>query len=414
VVKKNMQITLISIRNGWLAGLILLFLFSPVSGAGTFCDGIMGPGTWRVAERNEAFFSGQRKVSSDQLKAAIRAYVEFENSSSRAGGAGAQRVLASNWRELAHAAEAINLSKDELEQLVAKEILRQAGARAESSRVVTQESIRRADQVRKQQEQVKNSTIDGNLVIMHRIEPGRFMMGEGNNRVPVILTKMPEIMAFPTTQIIYKTIAELANKRFPQKYQINPDPSKYKGDTRPVERVSYEDAEEWVDALNDLSDAGEPALQSLISDHKKGMRYGAFITEAQREYLMKKAKTEDGDSIDEMIKRNDIAKLKQYAAFGRSSSDGTVPVDQCEPLFIDGKPFYGLSGNVWEWVQDAWDGSLPLKGGTDPVGTEGSIRVIRGGSWFNLASYLRSGYRYYWWPGNRFNNVGFRLVRTAK
>ncbi|PIT98907.1 MAG: hypothetical protein COT74_12650 [Bdellovibrionales bacterium CG10_big_fil_rev_8_21_14_0_10_45_34] len=221
-------------------------------------------------------------------------------------------------------------------------------------------------------------------------------------------------MAFPTTQIIYKTIAELANKRFPQKYQINPDPSKYKGDTRPVERVSYEDAEEWVDALNDLSDAGEPALQSLISDHKKGMRYGAFITEAQREYLMKKAKTEDGDSIDEMIKRNDIAKLKQYAAFGRSSSDGTVPVDQCEPLFIDGKPFYGLSGNVWEWVQDAWDGSLPLKGGTDPVGTEGSIRVIRGGSWFNLASYLRSGYRYYWWPGNRFNNVGFRLVRTAK
>ncbi len=267
---------------------------------------------------------------------------------------------------------------------------------------------------REQERQIRESVIDGTRAVFNKVQPGSFTMGEGNNQVPVTLTKMPEIMASHTTQIIYKTIAELANKRFPQKYQIDPDPSNFKGDTRPVEKVSHEDAEKWVNALNDLSDAGEPALQNLIPGHKKGMRYGAFMTEAQREYLMKKAKTEDGDSIDEMIKRNDTAKLKQYFAFGRSSSEGTVPVDQLKPLFIDGKPFYGLSGNVWEWMQDAWDGSSPLKGGTDPVGTSGSLRVMRGGSWFNDgASALRSAYRNYDGPGDRDSNVGFRLVRTA-
>ena len=44
--------------------------------------------------------------------------------------------------------------------------------------------------------------------------------------------------------------------------------------------------------------------------------------------------------------------------------------------------------------------------------SRGSNRVIRGGSWNNNASNLRSGNRNNWRPGNRNNNVGFRLVST--
>ncbi|PIT98899.1 MAG: hypothetical protein COT74_12610, partial [Bdellovibrionales bacterium CG10_big_fil_rev_8_21_14_0_10_45_34] len=92
-----MQITLISILNGWLAGIILLFLSLPVSGAGTFCDGLMGPGTWREVDRLLSS-TAQEDFTIVGLKEAIRAYVKFENSSSRAGGKGAQRLFARNWR----------------------------------------------------------------------------------------------------------------------------------------------------------------------------------------------------------------------------------------------------------------------------------------------------------------------------
>lgn len=270
----------------------------------------------------------------------------------------------------------------------------------------------------RQEEQIKNSVNDEAQAVFHKVQPGSFTMGDENRQVHVTLTKMPEIMAFHTTQIIYKTIAELANNKFPEKYQIDADPSNFKGDTRPVEKVSHEDAEKWVNALNDLSDAGEPALLNLFPDHKKGMRYEASMTEAQREYLMKKARTEDGDSIDEMIKRNDTAKLKQYFAFDRSSSEGTIPVDQLKPLFVDGKPFYGLSGNAWELTKDTWASKgapLPI-GGTDPVNTVGYARIIRGGSWAIKArelTILSSSNRYITVPRNRYDDQSFRLVRTT-
>jgi formylglycine-generating enzyme required for sulfatase activity len=309
------------------------------------------------------------------------------------------------------------MTREELRKWIIQEVVRlqaeQQTHKPEDNSKKEEESRRR----REQEEQIKVSVIDGTRAIFHKVRPGSFMMGETGKEVAVTLTQMPEVMATHMSQIIYKTIAELANQRFPGKYQINSDPSRYKGDTRPVEWVSYDDAEVWTKALNDLSEAGEPALQDLIPGHQKGMHYEAFMTEAQREYLMKMARTEDGDSIDEMLQRNDFAKLEQYAVFDRRDSEGSVLVDEKKPLFIDGKPFHGLSGNVWEWVKDAWapweDGSTALLGGTDPVSISGSYRVIRGGCWNYGAQYLRSDNRYGYSPGVRRSFLGFRLLRTS-
>jgi formylglycine-generating enzyme required for sulfatase activity len=262
-------------------------------------------------------------------------------------------------------------------------------------------------------EQMIRNVIDGKRAIFHEVQPGDFTRNEGQNQVLVTVTTMPLVMATHLTQIIYKTVAELANHRFPEKYKIDADPSLYKGDTRPVEQVSWLDAQTWADALNDLSDAGEPTLQALIPGHQKGMHYSPFMTQAQREYLMKIAKTEDGDSIDEMVQRNDVAKLKQYFAFDRSDSEGTVAVDQLKPLYIDGKPFYGLAGNVSEWTRDFWDGNSKLPGGTDPIGTTGSGRVVAGNSWGCDVPALRMAARASFVPGGHFSWTGIRLARTV-
>jgi sulfatase modifying factor 1 len=78
---------------------------------------------------------------------------------------------------------------------------------------------------------------------------------------------------------------------------------------------------------------------------------------------------------------------------------------------------YDMSGNVWQWVADWYDENYGVPADqlktivTDPMGAKAGSRVLRGGSWGNLARFLRSGGRYYYSPGDRYNFFGFRLVR---
>jgi formylglycine-generating enzyme required for sulfatase activity len=76
---------------------------------------------------------------------------------------------------------------------------------------------------------------------------------------------------------------------------------------------------------------------------------------------------------------------------------------------------YGQSGNVWEWCADRFDTNYHGKRPTmDPPEPEaGSVRVSRGGGWRTGApSYFRGANRNRLAPGNRGDNLGFRLVRT--
>ncbi len=75
---------------------------------------------------------------------------------------------------------------------------------------------------------------------------------------------------------------------------------------------------------------------------------------------------------------------------------------------------YGLHdmlGNVYEWCQDRW-GEYEAAPVNDPCGPqEGSIRVMRGGSWLYHARYVRAASRDADSPGNRYDYLGFRLAR---
>ena len=71
-----------------------------------------------------------------------------------------------------------------------------------------------------------------------------------------------------------------------------------------------------------------------------------------------------------------------------------------------------MSGNVWEWVDDWWDGDYysdsPYSNPQGPP--SGSYKVLRGGGWFNYWDYVRAANRYYIDPENRYNDHGFRCA----
>ena len=77
---------------------------------------------------------------------------------------------------------------------------------------------------------------------------------------------------------------------------------------------------------------------------------------------------------------------------------------------------YDMHGNVWEWVEDDWHANYntaPNDGRAWIDEPRGALRVIRGGSWLNVAQICRVAGRDRAPPVNRGFNLGFRLARSV-
>jgi formylglycine-generating enzyme required for sulfatase activity len=167
------------------------------------------------------------------------------------------------------------------------------------------------------------------------------------------------------------------------------------GDDYPATYVSWDDATEFCEKLTETEwDGG-----CLPSDWKY-----TLPTEVQWEYACRAAATSRFSFGD------DESDLVDYAWFAKNADAAgeefahLVGHKKANPWGL-----YDMHGNVWEWCRDIY--MEKLTGGIDPeVATGGSVRVLRGGSWWSKAGNCRSARRNGHTPDYRFHDLGFRIA----
>ena len=212
-------------------------------------------------------------------------------------------------------------------------------------------------------------------------EEGRFERDETQHQVT--LTQDFELCQYEVTQRQY---LEITGK--------NPSKFAEAGLDFPVDSVSWEEAMEFCRKLTE---------RDHVSGRLAPDREYTLPTEAQWEYACRAGTTTAYSYGD------DRAQLGDYAWSTENSGKTTHTVGGKKP---NAWGLHDMHGNVYEWCRDSWDGVSDYASGaaTDPVGTEGSYRVIRGGCWFFSARYCRSAIRGRFVPSDRFNFLGFRVA----
>jgi sulfatase modifying factor 1 len=103
--------------------------------------------------------------------------------------------------------------------------------------------------------------------------------------------------------------------------------------------------------------------------------------------------------------------IEQVAWYSGNADNKTHPVGGKK---ANGFGLYDMSGNVWEFCNDRY-GDYESGLQENPKGPkQGSNRVGRGGSWISFAQYCRVAYRSRWDPGNRNDDLGFRLALSLQ
>ncbi len=229
-------------------------------------------------------------------------------------------------------------------------------------------------------------------MIFVTIPAGSFQMGSPEGDPGSFASERPvhtvtfdhsfEMMTTEVTQAMWNDLLE----------GIPADPSHFTGAELPVEHITWEGCQVFIEAMNSLDPCHNYRLPS----------------EAEWEYACRAGTTSRfywGDDLSYSL-------IGEYAWYNGNSGDESHPVASKEP---NAWGLFDMSGNVAEWCQDTWHSNYegaPSDGGVWEGGA--SSHVIRGGGWIFSGRFCRSAHREHINPENRYNWLGFRLVRTVR
>jgi len=229
------------------------------------------------------------------------------------------------------------------------------------------------------------------------IEPGTFLMGSPNDEPerewqgdgegsetqrPVTLSQGFWLADTTVTQAFWLAVLGGEN---PSRFQGSPE--------HPVEQVSWDDAQRFIEVLN--SDVSGLSAQ--------------LPSEAQWEYACR-AGTSTPFSFGNNISPKQVNYNGKYPYAGAEKSvyrENTVAV---KSLLANPWGLFEMHGNVWEWCQDGWRQNLGTAPVIDPLNSAAEARVLRGGSWYGGGKDVRSAIRGRSYPGFPSLHFSFRLA----
>lgn len=243
---------------------------------------------------------------------------------------------------------------------------------------------------------------DGVRLTMMRIPAGTFLMGaptteagSENSERPQHSVSVPEFWLgrYPVTQAQWRVVAGYGQVE----RELDPAPSRFKGDDHPVERVSWYEAVEFCQRLSQHS--GRPYRLPSEAEWEYACRAGTTTPFFFGETLMPElanynAQSTYGDRVVESEWRQE-----------------TMPVDHYEVANAWG--LVDMHGNILEWCQDDWHRSYegaPEDGRAWIDDEENNTKIIRGGSWAFVPGDCRSAYRFGNSRNGRDSSLGFRVA----
>jgi formylglycine-generating enzyme required for sulfatase activity len=266
----------------------------------------------------------------------------------------------------------------------AARIAAEAKEREERHRKVEAERQAKEREERKRREEAAQAFIE-----MVPVEGGSFQLG-GEHAVTV-----PdfEIGKYPVTQKQWREI-------------MGNNPSHFKGDDLPVENISWDDAQAFINKLNKRFPG----------------RHFRLPSEAEWEYAAR------GGLLSKGYEYAGSNKLDEVGWYWENSGDKPlsgkwdwekIQKNNCRTHPVGQKKanelgLHDMSGNVWEWCADDWHSDnegRPTDGSAWVDSPQrGSPRVLRGGSWLGNAGSCRVSLRNDYIPDSRGSGIGFRVA----
>ena len=316
------------------------------------------------------------------------------------------------------------LKRIEQERLFDKwmaEEARKAAVKAEQKRL-EEEHKRQKEEANRKNGDTKTITLPGGASMeMIYCAPGEFMMGSYNYDDPsdedekgvygkhkVRITKGFWLGKYEVTQKQWQSV-------------MGDNPSHFIDGDRPVENVSWDDCQEFIQKVNYeiRRQMGGEARLPTEAEWEYACRAGVTMRSLPNGVDLVVLGDNNGRGLDEIAWYGGNSCVDYDHHVGADCSAwpqkeysglraGTHKVGKKKP---NNWGFYDMIGNVWEWCND-WYGSDYYKNSPveDPKGpNSGAIRVLRGGSWSHNAMFCRSASRDGGSSGNRNSLIGFRL-----
>lgn len=226
------------------------------------------------------------------------------------------------------------------------------------------------------------------------IPPGSFMMGSPDHEQgrdddedfhSVSLSQGFWLAETTVTQALWQAV-------------MSGNPSHFKGDNRPVEIVSWDDVQVFIERINQV----HPDLQTRLP------------WEAQWEYACRAGSETpfNFDAAVDLSRVNYRGTWKYTSEFAEGALQQTAEV---KTYSCNAWGLYEMHGNVWEWCQDEWQRNLGSEAACDPWQKQQpsdsvTARVVRGGCWHDSGGGVRSAFRLRGTPDYRNGGLGFRLA----